>query len=195
MTENLDNLPDTARKARKALKKLQESKKPKFEYLLKICIIGTNFKLRDKLIRSYAEDYSDDRTHETTGVNISTHKVSIDNTHIKLILVNIAGQEFFGKLRPNYYRGASACIIVFDKSDRRSFDTVPDWLKEFQTHILSPDIPIAIVGINTKSKNVSNEEGNALADQLDLAYFETSYPKFRNAQEIFQYLARKVIKL
>ena len=89
MTENLDNLPGIARRREEERKKLQESEHPtKSEYLLKICIIGTNFNLRRKLIRSSNGDHFDDQTHLTTGVDISTLKITVKNTPTKLILIN-----------------------------------------------------------------------------------------------------------
>jgi GTPase SAR1 family protein len=112
----------------------------------------------------------------------------------KLILVDLASQEFFGKLRPNYYRGSSACIIVFNKSDRESFEKVTCWLEDFKKHIPQPNLPTALLAINTDFEDVSSDEGKTLAESLNLRYFETSSPKFENGNEIFDYLAREVIK-
>jgi GTPase SAR1 family protein len=196
MTENKDILPDETRKQiDKSIDKLQEYNY-KSEYLLKICVNGSGFKLKAKFIRSVTGEREglDDQTRLTLGVDISGFKITIKNTPTKIFLVNTAGQEFFGKLRPNYYRGASASVIVFDKSDRPTFDAVPDWLEEFRKHIPSPDVPIALVGINTKEEDVSSDEGKALAELVDLPYFETSSPKFEKAIEIFVYLSEQVIK-
>ena len=164
----------------------------KSEYLFKICLIGSSFDLRDKLIRSIPRTVHDpNRKTMTLGVDISTFK----NTQVKLILDYTMGTPFFiNKLRPNYYRGSSACIIVFDKSDRSAFDAVPVWLEEFRKHIPSPDIPVALLGINTKEEDVSSDECKALAELLDLPYFETSSPKFENSFKVFEYLSEQVIK-
>ena len=194
MTDNLDNLPDARKRAREAIKKRVEAKNPtKSEYLLKVCILGSEWNLRKNLITTYT-GLSSDPQSETLGIDILTKKMIVKETPTKLILVNTAGQEFFGKLRPNYYRGASACLIVFDKSDRESFDAVPNWLKEFRKHIPEPDIPSALLGINTDEEYVSKDEGIALAELLDLPYFESSSPKFENAKDVFVYLAGQVIK-
>ena len=49
--------------------------------------------------------------------------------------MDTAGQEFFGKTRPSYYRGASAAIITFDNGDRDSYKAVKKLYKEFRKHI------------------------------------------------------------
>jgi GTPase SAR1 family protein len=133
LTENLDNLPGIARRREKERqKRKEESKNTKSEYLLKICIIGSCDKLKTKFVRKYAEDKFDGDHSPTLGVDISTKKIIAKDTKTKLILVDTPSPKFFGKLRPNYYRGASAGIIVFDKSDRESFEKVTFWLEDLR---------------------------------------------------------------
>jgi len=119
--------------------------KNKSEYLLKIVALGSNDAQKTKIIRKYAEDKFDGNYMPTLGVDITTKKISLEKTHIKLIIVDTAGQEFFGKLRPNYYRGASGAMIFCDLYNRQSIESIPIWLKEFKKHIPSQNIPISIV--------------------------------------------------
>ncbi|MHA2096747.1 MAG: Rab family GTPase [Candidatus Hodarchaeales archaeon] len=167
------------------------------EYLLKISLVGKPGSVKTRFIRSFAEGKFDRNDLPTLGVDITTKKITIGNIQVKLILVDTAGQEFFGKLRPSYYRGASALIIFFDKCDPESFKIVPNWLQEFQRFIPT-GVPIALVGFITQcedgSKEVSPEEGQELATQLNMKYFEASPTDSQQAQEIFAYLAKTVIE-
>lgn len=171
----------------------------KSEYLLKICAIGSGNVGKTSLIRRYAEDKFDGNYLPTLGVDITTKKISVKDTHMKLILVDTAGQEFFGKLRPNYYRGASACLILFALNDRKTFTEVPNWLAEFQKHIPSPSIPIALAGNKKdleKDRVVTEIEARELAESLNMHYYETSALAGGSViNEIFQDLAKQVIKL
>lgn len=171
----------------------------KSEYLLKICAIGSGNVGKTSLIRRYAEGKFDGNYLPTLGVDITTKKISVEDTHMKLILVDTAGQEFFGKLRPNYYRGASACLILFALNDRKTFDAVPDWLAEFQKHIPSPNIPIALAGNKKdleKDRVVTEIEAHKLAESLNLKYYETSALAGGSViNDIFHNLAREVINL
>jgi small GTP-binding protein len=154
---------------------------------------------KTSLIRRYAEGKFDGNYLPTLGVDITTKKISVEDTHMKLILVDTAGQEFFGKLRPNYYRGASACLILFALNDRKTFDSVPDWLAEFQKHIPSPNIPIALAGNKKdleKDRVVTEIEAHKLAESLNLKYYETSALAGGSViNDIFHNLAREVINL
>ncbi len=117
----------------------------KSEYLLKICVIGSGNVQKTEIIRKYAEDKFDGNYLPTLGVDITTKKIKIKETHIKIIIVDAAGQEFFGKLRPNYYRGASGALFFCNLFDRKSIESIPSWIKEFKRHIPSPSVPMSIV--------------------------------------------------
>jgi small GTP-binding protein len=170
---------------------------PNNEYLFKICLIGSVTDIKRKFIRSFAENKFDTNYPPTLGVDITTKRVDVNGNFVKLILVDTAGQEFFGKLRPSYYRGASACIILFDKSIPKSFDAVPNWLKEFKKFI-NTDVPIALVGLTPKrfeGELISTEDGQSLADCLDLSYFEYSFssPSRKKINRILFSLTKQVI--
>ena len=170
----------------------------KSEYLLKICAIGSGNVGKTSLIRRYAEDKFDGNYLPTLGVDITTKKIMVRGTNTKLILVDTAGQEFFGKLRPNYYRGASACLILFALNDRTTFTKVKTWLEEFRKHIPSSDVPIALAGNKKdleKERVVTEIEAHKLAESLNMKYYETSALAGGSViVEIFQDLAKQVIK-
>jgi small GTP-binding protein len=153
---------------------------------------------KTSLIRRYAEDKFASNYLPTLGVDITTKRIIVKDTPTKLILVDTAGQEFFGKLRPNYYRGASACLILFALNDRESFDKVPTWLDEFQKNTPLQDIPIALAGNKKdleKERIVTEMEAHKLAESLNMKYYETSaLAGGSEINKIFQELAKQVIK-
>lgn len=122
------------------------------EYLLKVCILGFPGELKTDWVRRYAEGKFTTDYLPTLGVDITTKQIHVNCNNVKLILVDTASQEFFGKLRPSYYRGASAAIITFDKGDRDSFKAVKKYYYEFKKYIPQVSIPITLVGFITKSE-------------------------------------------
>ncbi len=165
------------------------------EYLLKVCAIGSGNVGKTSLIRRFAENKFDTNYLPTLGVDITTKKITLDDIQVKLILVDTAGQEFFGKLRPSYYRGASACLIMFALNDDNSFTAIPNWLNEFQKYI--PDVPIALAGNKkdlVEERTVSEKDARKVAEELNMEYYETSAKEGGlEIEEIFQSLAQQVI--
>ncbi|MHA1979174.1 MAG: hypothetical protein ACW98F_13300 [Candidatus Hodarchaeales archaeon] len=178
------------------LQKLRQASSD-MEYLLKICVIGSVNQLQAEFIHTFVGYKNPEEHLPTLGVDIRTGRIWIDEILVKLIIVDTAGQDFFGKLRPSYYRGASAVIILFDKCNRQSFAAIPNWLKEFQKYI-QPEVPTALVGLITQceenSEEISSEEGHKLATQLNMQYFESQPTDRQQTSEIFTYLARQVIE-
>ncbi len=162
------------------------------EYLLKICAIGSGSVEKTPLIRRFAENKFDTNYLPTLGVDITTKKITLNGIGVKLIIVDTAGQEFFGKLRPSYYRGASACIIFFDRNNRKSFLEIPNHIIEFQKYIL-PEVPLALVGITSSSPVVSHEEALMVAKSFNGKYFECRSKSCPEIAHVFSSLARNVI--
>ncbi|MHA2109641.1 MAG: hypothetical protein ACW99R_18180 [Candidatus Hodarchaeales archaeon] len=162
------------------------------EYLLKICIIGKKSEINSQFGRLIATGFFDVDYSPTLGVDIPTRRITVDGDQVKLIIVITAGEEFFGQLRPSYYRGASAAVILFDKGDRKSLMGIVDLLNEFKSYIVPP-VPIALVGIKTEPERIPVVEGQKFAHDLGLYYFET-YPVSKiRVLRIYKYLARKII--
>ena len=106
---------------------------------------------------------------------------------IKLQVWDTAGQERFGNITTSYYRGSNGIIIVYDVTDRVSFDHVTFWLKEVD-RLASPEVVKMIVGNKTDRKEervVSKQEGQMLAKQYNVGFIETSAFSGRNVEKIF----------
>jgi len=90
-------------------------------------------------------------------------------------LWDTAGQEQYRSLTKNFYRNAEGIIIVFDVSNKKSFENVKDWMqsiKEFTTK----DIHVSLVGnkIDLEIREVLFEEASNLSKLLNIDYFECS---------------------
>ncbi len=166
--------------------------------MLKICAIGSGSVGKTSLIRRFAEGKFTTNYLPTLGVDITTKQIQVGSNNIKLILVDTAGQEFFGKLRPSYYRGASACLIMFALNEKSSFEAIPDWLAEFRKHIPTAAVPIALAGNKkdlTDQRQISTDEASTLAKAYDMTYYETSAKLGGDEiEEIFVGLTRRVLQ-
>ncbi|UCG02721.1 MAG: GTP-binding protein, partial [Candidatus Heimdallarchaeota archaeon] len=173
--------------------------------LLKICLIGYPDELKNNWVRRFTEGKFTTSYLPTQGVDILTKLIQVDGNNIKLILVDIASQDFFRKSLASYYRGSSAAVITFDKSNSDSFNAVKDWYKEIKS--IHPSIPIVLVGFIPKKVNIptflkiqkarslppTEEElyeeiitdEQSLAEELGLSYYETRPNDKRISEQIF----------
>ncbi|MFX0061522.1 MAG: Rab family GTPase [Candidatus Hermodarchaeota archaeon] len=146
------------------------------EPTLKIMIIGSNMVGKTTLIQQYIEKRFQPRYLVTIGVEFKTKILELDGKPIKLLLTDTAGQEKFANLRKTYYAGASACIVVYDITDRNTFEAVDKWLAEFRS-VVDSEIPLTLIGNKidlAHERKVTAVEGSKKAKEMGAIFFETS---------------------
>ncbi len=168
------------------------------EYLFKVVAVGSGGVGKTSLIRRFAEGKFSDSYLPTLGVDITTKifKFEEKNVSVKLIIVDTAGQEYFGRLRPTYYRGANGALIVFDLTDIKSFTALPKWLNELQPNVRA-GIPKILVGNKNDLQEeiqIDQEQAMKYGEQNNMPYFETSAKAGQNINEIFKHIANDILR-
>ena len=82
-----------------------------------------------------------DATRSTVGVELASIIFEVkDGTKIKAQIWDTAGQERFQSLGVAFFRGADACILVYDMTNPKSFESLDKWRKDFLQNV-SDDPP------------------------------------------------------
>lgn len=113
---------------------------------------------------------------------------------MKLQIWDTAGQERFRTITSSYYRGAHGIIIVYDVTDKQSFENVEHWLKEIDRYA-NNNVNKLLVGNKSdlqSKKVVTYEEGKALADKHGIKFLETSAKNAHNVEQAFQAMATEI---
>jgi GTPase SAR1 family protein len=99
-----------------------------------------------------------------------------------------------------YYRGALGAIVVYDITNRKSFEGVRKWINDIKR--FAEEIPVIIIGNKTDletMRQVSYEEGQLLAKELDeiwsfdIHFKESSAKDAIQVNESFQILAETIL--
>ena len=114
-----------------------------------------------------------------------------DGSVVNCFIYDTCGQEKFDALNKNYYKSANAILLVYDISNRNSFDAIKDYycitIKEF----CKSNIPIILIGNKSDLENereVSTEEGVELAIKEKFIFKESSCLKNENVADAFEAL-------
>lgn len=154
----------------------------------KVAIAGSGGVGKTTLLRRYATGKFQESRIMTIGVDFQTIQVDIKGQLIKLTVWDLAGQDRFAPFRDGFYKGARAVAMVFDVTDRQSFDDLPHWLQEGQGVV--PDAYLVVNGNKTDlPRVVAVEEGKAYAASVNAAYVETSAKTGEGVGQFFRYLA------
>jgi Ras-related protein Rab-1A len=150
-------------------------------------LIGDSGTGKSCLLIRFADNIFSDNYISTIGVDFKIKTIDIQGKTVKLQVWDTAGQERFRTITASYYRGSNGIIIVYDITDRDSFEHVNYWMKEID-RLASPDVCRLLVGNKTdlaSKRIVSTEEGQALAAQYGVAFLETSAQENSNVEEAF----------
>ena len=116
------------------------------------------------------------------GVDFKLKNIEIDSKKIKLQIWDTAGQERFKTITTSYYKGAHAILIVFDITDRDSFDHVRNWMADIDKFAKEGVLRI-LVGNKCdleQNRKVRKEEAEEIAKKYGINYIETSKKIFEN---------------
>ena len=105
-----------------------------------------------------------------------------------------AGQERFRTLTASYYRGAQGILIVYDVTDRETFDNVRTWIVEIEKYSQAGVCKI-LVGNKCDmedKRQVSREEGEELANHYQMPFLETSAKNSLNVDDAFVTMTKEI---
>ena len=87
------------------------------------------------------------RISPTIGVEFLTKKIILENgTVLKAQIWDTSGSERYRSITTGHYRSAVGALLVFDLSDRDSFDQLSYWLNCLREHA-DENLVVALVGI------------------------------------------------
>lgn len=129
----------------------------------------------------------------TIGVDFHLYDVPRNNQSTRLIVWDVSGQDRFAFTRRAFYRGSKAIGLVYDVSDRSTFERLKHWRDEIRSVIC--DAPFVLAGNKTDlERQVSQAEAAALAESWGVPFFETSCLTGDGVQNFFSALSDAAIQ-
>lgn len=167
------------------------SRADKREKMFKLIILGSAAVGKTSLVNSFLKKEQTIDYRPTLGISISSQKYYVQGFKedvISFLVYDLAGQEFFKRVRHKYYTGANCAFVVYDITRRDTFDEGVDfWLKDAKKEL--GDIPFVLIGNKVDlehKRKVTKEEGVKKAEQLRCFFIETSAMKNINVQDTFR---------
>ena len=82
------------------------------------------------IITRFMYDKFDTNYQATIGIDFLSKTIYLDDRTVRLQLWDTAGQERFRSLIPSYIRDSSVAVVVYDITNRQSFNNVKKWVDE-----------------------------------------------------------------
>jgi small GTP-binding protein len=165
-------------------------------FVFKIMVIGDPSVGKTSLIKRYVENAFSEEYITTLGVDFLKKDIIIDKTTVSLVIWDVAGQSKFATFKKIYYAGARFIIVVFDLTNKRTYQNIEFWLRDSQI-ILGDDINFAIFGNKADlvdERQVSNYDSYKKFDTL-FDIVETSAKTGKNVQDIFTRIGKYLLHM
>ncbi|VVC45152.1 Hypothetical protein CINCED_3A016679 [Cinara cedri] len=132
----------------------------------------------------------------TVGVDFRNKIISVDDSKVKLQIWDTAGQERFRSVTHAYYRDAHALLLLYDVTNKVSFDNIRAWLSEIRDYA-HEQVVIMLIGnkadCSSNDRMVKRDEGEQLAKEYSVTFLETSAKSGLNVEIAFMSVARELL--
>ena len=187
-TAEIFNLPDELNH--------NKFKKMTDELVYKVLLLGDSSVGKTCFLLRYCDKSFQEAHLSTIGLDYRLKSMTLQNDkNIKLQIWDTAGQDRFRAITKNYYKGANGIILIYDVTNKQSYENVKNWLTQIKEEA-NPNVIIYLAGnkidVEEEQRVITTEDGQKIADEYKLPFKETSAKNGINVNEIFQELVEKI---
>ena len=167
-----------------------------FHYLLKFVIIGDSGVGKSNILLRYINNTFSDEFKATVGVEFGAKNIEINKRIYRVQIWDTAGQENFRSIARAYYKNSVCACVVYDITNRASFDSVQSWIDDCSKQTPKTVLLILIGNKNdlNDKREVQYEEGAEFAQKRNMIFLETSAKTGNNINDIFEKSIKQIDK-
>ncbi len=165
------------------------------DFKFKICLLGEKSVGKTSLVYRFVDNKFQEDYKATLGANILQKHLEIDGHSVSFNIWDLSGQDSFKKLRKLYLEGSKGALVIFDLTNRASFEKLGSWIQNFREH--RGEKPFCLIGNKFDLKDqkvVTEEEASLLAKENDVNLIITSAKTGENVEKAFVNLSKKLLE-
>ena len=176
---------------------MNDEEKKDSDITIKLLLIGNAYVGKTLIVQKFIDNTFSKSTVSTIGVDLQSKIIDINGKKVKYLIWDTAGEDRMKTMTYSYYRGCHVILIVYDVTERKSFQNVTTWVECIDKFAKSNVLRI-LVGNKTDLEDkrvVTNEEGKKLAEANGLKYYEISALKITGLHEMFEDIAKEYVEI
>ena len=176
---------------------MNDEEKKDSDITIKLLLIGNAYVGKTLIVQKFIDNTFSKSTVSTIGVDLQSKVIDINGKKVKYLIWDTAGEDRMKTMTYSYYRGCHVILVVFDVTERKSFQNVTTWVECIDKFAKSNVLRI-LVGNKTDLEDkrvVSTEEGKELAAQNGLKYYEISALTITGLHEMFEDVAKEYVEI
>lgn len=163
----------------------------------KAVLVGEMATGKTSLILRLTQDSFSDEHISTLVSSINDYRGEYENNPFRLLVWDTSGQEKFRSLNQIFYRDAVIVILVYDITNKRTFEELQNyWINQIK-ETCPADTVLCIVGNKAdlfQKEQVTEQQGRDFAKKHDAIFGFTSCFNGEGVKELFDEAAAKAIE-
>ena len=167
-----------------------------FENNIELLIIGDQNVGKSNFIFRFTENKFNESHQVTIGMDVKVKNITIDNKVYKIQIFDTSGQEAFKSISRNYYLRAQGILLMFDLTNKYTFQNLEKWIKEIYN--VRDKIPLIIIGNKSDLENkieVKDDEVIQFGNKINASYYKTSAKNGKNIDNSVINFVKQIIDL
>ncbi|MCK4286225.1 MAG: GTP-binding protein [Candidatus Lokiarchaeota archaeon] len=164
------------------------------KYILKITLLGEKNVGKTSLVYRYIENKFRESYKATLGVNLLKKDMEVDGNSVSAQIWDLGGQDSFKSLRKLYLEGANGALVMFDLTERKTFEKLNEWVESFKE--ARGEQPIVLIGNKSDLENqrkITDMEASNYAKENNMELMLTSAKTGQNVEEAFIKLTKRIL--
>ena len=167
-----------------------------FEFQIKLVIIGDTGVGKTNFIFQFTEGRFSSLHVTTVGFDYKSKIIKLPKSkrNVKLQIWDTAGQERYMAINKSLFQKVQGIILMYDLTNRDSFEHVTNWLNLIKQTVTSKTIILVAnkLDLEEEKRIVSVEEGEKIAKDNNILFFEGSGSSGQNVDKIFTAIAETI---
>lgn len=171
------------------------TKTAKFDTTIKLLLIGDSGVGKSCLLLRFSDNSFTPSFITTIGIDFKIRTIELEGKRIKLQIWDTAGQERFRTITTAYYRGAMGILLLYDVTNAESYENIRNWMANIEENA-AETVNKVLVGNKcdlTAKRKIDINQGQSLADEYGIPFFETSAKTNENVEEAFTRITRDIM--
>ena len=164
-----------------------------YDYRIRLALLGDSLVGKTSMIIRFIDNIFSPNIRETVGINCRSKIISLGEKRVKVLVSDTSEQERYISIYKSFFQKLDRVMIVYDITNLESFKRARMWIDMARDY--NDKNPKIIVGNKTdkeENRKVSKEEGENLAKENNVQFFETSALNGDNIEKVFLFFSEKV---
>ena len=168
-------------------------------FKIKVVFVGDTNVGKTSIINRFCENiFEENGVKVTVSVAYKNKIIKTDPyTEINMDIWDTAGQEKYRSMTRGYLRDAYGIFLVFDLSQKKSFESLNSWLEEINNSDIKKKCVKILVGnkLDFEPKEVDRDAVNKFAEENRMKYMEVSAKNGINIDAMFEMIGTDCAKI